>query len=159
MLRGVSGNALTFFTMVRKILRMNDRTSVDPSLSGNRAQLPWNLNGGETKKGPVSTLGTSFLWSKHKKLSWNTAFKMSSPRQIVCFSWPMFLSARVAKYETNLHSNTACWSYILVTLTNLSNAIKRAVPKYRLPIVHDSTTASKWKLNFLLSFFSLSFVL
>ena len=36
MLRGILGNALTFFTMVRKILHENDRTSVDPSLSGNR---------------------------------------------------------------------------------------------------------------------------
>ena len=37
MLRGVSGNAPKKFTKVRKILRENDRTSVDPSLSGNGA--------------------------------------------------------------------------------------------------------------------------
>ena len=39
MLRRVSGNAQTFFTMHRKILRTNDRTSNDQSLSGNRAQV------------------------------------------------------------------------------------------------------------------------
>jgi hypothetical protein len=38
MLRGVSGNALKKFPKVCKILRENDRSSVDPSLSGNGAQ-------------------------------------------------------------------------------------------------------------------------
>ena len=37
MLRGVSGNAPKKLTMVRKIHRENDRTSEDPSLSGNWA--------------------------------------------------------------------------------------------------------------------------
>jgi hypothetical protein len=37
MLRGVLVNAAKKFTMVRKIHRENDRTSVDPSLSGNEA--------------------------------------------------------------------------------------------------------------------------
>ena len=39
MLRRVSGNALTFRTMLRKILREYERTSNDPSLSGNGAQV------------------------------------------------------------------------------------------------------------------------
>ena len=39
MLRGVSGNAPKKLTMVRKIHLKNDRTSEDPSLSGNWALL------------------------------------------------------------------------------------------------------------------------
>jgi hypothetical protein len=39
MLREVSGNAPKKFTMVRKIHRENYRMSVDPSLSGNKAQI------------------------------------------------------------------------------------------------------------------------
>ena len=38
MLRGVSGNALKNLTMHRKNHHKNDRTSMDPSLSGNGAQ-------------------------------------------------------------------------------------------------------------------------
>ena len=37
MLRGVSGNARKKITIVRKMIRKKDRTSVDPSLSGNWA--------------------------------------------------------------------------------------------------------------------------
>ena len=44
MLRGVSGNATKKLTMVRKIHRENDRTSEDPSLSGNWAQESANSN-------------------------------------------------------------------------------------------------------------------
>ena len=38
MLRGISGNAPKKFTMDRKIHHEKDRTSVDPSLSGNGVQ-------------------------------------------------------------------------------------------------------------------------
>ena len=41
MLRGVSVNAPKKFTMVRKIHRENDHTSIDPSLSGNKAPGPY----------------------------------------------------------------------------------------------------------------------
>jgi hypothetical protein len=47
MLRGVSGNAPKKFMMVRKIHRENDRTSEDPSLSGNEAQ---DIFGGDLQR-------------------------------------------------------------------------------------------------------------
>ena len=60
MLRGVLGNALTFFTMVRHILCENDRTSNDPSLSGNGA-LVSSTSHRVKEKCEVTATG---LWAK-----------------------------------------------------------------------------------------------
>ena len=64
MLRGLLGNAQTFLTVHRKILHTNDRTSNNPSLSGNGAQVAFlPTPGGVEECGSTNSTSTHLTHS------------------------------------------------------------------------------------------------